>query len=78
MTDLEINKALALAIGHPEDDIEPCGNDTEVWVGRWRIFDYRDEKVIAPGRTLKRIRALGVISYFVAPCYRAGTNTGDK
>lgn len=52
MTDLEISKALALAIGwkrmlpNPEaDGLKQCW----VWTGHsWRIFDYRDWNVIGP------------------------------
>ena len=50
MTDIEIDKALALAIGWPEDDVEPCGETIEVWApeGRWRTFDHRDWATISP------------------------------
>jgi hypothetical protein len=59
MTDLEISKALALAIGW--ERVETCtslfaDNEdvTEVWVRQkqygsiWRIFDYREWSVIGP------------------------------
>jgi hypothetical protein len=51
MTDLEINKALALAIGWKELDI--YDDTVAVWYGagiyaNWRIFDYRDWDVIGP------------------------------
>ena len=52
MKDLEISKALALAIGwkrmlpNPEaDGLKQCW----VWGGdKWRVFDYRDWNVIGP------------------------------
>ena len=52
MTEIEISKALALAIGwkrmlpNPEaDGLKQCW----VWTGHsWRIFDYRDWNVIGP------------------------------
>jgi len=52
MTDLEINKALAMAIGwkrmlpNPEaDGLKQCW----VWTGRkWRLFDHNDWNVIGP------------------------------
>lgn len=52
MTDLEINQALALAIGwkrmlpNPEaDGLKQCW----VWTGqKWRLFDYKDWRVIGP------------------------------
>ena len=52
MTDLQISKALALAIGwkrmlpNPEaDGLQQCW----VWTGHsWRVFDYRDWAVIGP------------------------------
>jgi len=48
MTDLEISKALALAIGWKKDVIAVFSNEMEVWSGGWRIFDYRDWNVIGP------------------------------
>jgi len=48
MTDLEISKALALAIGWKKDDIAMFSNEMEVWSGGWRTFDYRDWNVIGP------------------------------
>ena len=52
MTDLEIDKALALAIGwkrilpNPEaDGLKQCW----VWIGfKWRLFSHRDWNVIGP------------------------------
>lgn len=56
MTDLEISKALALAIGWKSDDF--CGwvsDQLEIDIGddktgdpQWYIFDYRDWNVIGP------------------------------
>jgi len=52
MTDLEISKALALAIGWTEGQLLEytcklfCPTGTEVWA--WKEFDYRDWNVIAP------------------------------
>jgi hypothetical protein len=57
MTELEISKALALAIGWKETDLLADGQSTvEVWapsrsavhVMRWRPFDYRDWAIIGP------------------------------
>jgi len=47
MTDLEISKALALAIGWREDSVvvSRCG---DVVIVDWRVFDYRDWNVIGP------------------------------
>lgn len=50
MTDLEISKALALAIGWPAEDITDNFDPPQVFtplVG-WRTFDYRDWNVIGP------------------------------
>lgn len=50
MTDLEISKALALAIGWPAEDITDNLDPPQVFtplVG-WRVFDYRDWDVIGP------------------------------
>lgn len=54
MTDLEISKALALAIGWPRTSIAIHGDMWEVMVlvepnpFGWRVFDYEDWNVIAP------------------------------
>lgn len=54
MTDLEISKALALAIGWEKSNILPSVIDTEysqcwLWLGHaWKVFDYRDPAVIWP------------------------------
>ena len=61
MTDLEISKALALAIGWKDHDIDPdvitirdaykSEPELHCWdksVGLWRIFNYRDWNVIGP------------------------------
>ena len=59
MTDLEISKALALAIGWPEHSIEAgCDATNLVYVcvapatltnfSTWKRFDYRDWSVIGP------------------------------
>lgn len=51
MTDIEIDRALALAIGWKEDDIALVpGVGVEVWVGhlRWKYFNHRDWTVISP------------------------------
>jgi len=55
MTDLEINKALALAIGWDKNliDVEVWGEEPwiEIWdkpARTWRVFDYRDWAVIGP------------------------------
>ena len=58
MTDYDISKALALAIGWPEVDVKSL-DDERIWVycgtrfvrdgyGPWRLFDYRDPVVIWP------------------------------
>ena len=47
MTDLEINKALALAIGWKELQIKVT-DAVFVWRGYWYIFDYTDWNVIGP------------------------------
>ena len=48
MTDLEISKALALAIGWKK--VSFYGDAAIVWFDNryWRIFDYRDWNVIGP------------------------------
>ena len=52
MTDLEISKALALAIGWTmanvlPDRMQPNLQQCWVWTGgNWRLFDYRDWNVI--------------------------------
>ncbi|NVN99257.1 MAG: hypothetical protein HXX17_08035 [Geobacteraceae bacterium] len=64
MTDLEISKALALAIGWPEDQVRTIGIECYVvtgsaidrfkpkegwpWWVKGRVFDYRDWAVIGP------------------------------
>lgn len=56
MTDLEINKALALAIGHPEWAVRLYGHSNVIvcttglgeWPEVWKLFDYRDPTVIWP------------------------------
>ena len=54
MNDLEISKALALAIGWSMTNVLPSDENPTlmqcwVWVGyKWRVFDYRDWNVIAP------------------------------
>ena len=55
MTELEINKALALAIGHSKTHVNVLGETPQVWVQTvpnlaWmlRVFDYRDWNVIGP------------------------------
>lgn len=58
MTDLEISKALALAIGWKNDDVAEFGDGLDydyqldcvkVWDGEWWVdFDYRDPAVIWP------------------------------
>lgn len=50
MTDLEISKALALAIGWEEWQIEVTPFDVKCLIGNWctRVFDYRDWNVIGP------------------------------
>jgi hypothetical protein len=56
MTDIEIDKALALAIGHEAACVNVLGKDTpQVWVQvdprfEWaiRVFDHRDWNVIGP------------------------------
>ena len=53
-TDLEISKALALAIGWHEDHVLPSDKNPDmkqcwVWLGyAWKVFDYRDPTVIWP------------------------------
>lgn len=47
MTDIEINKALALAIGWPESQIK-VSDAVFVWLGHWKIFDYHDWYVVGP------------------------------
>jgi hypothetical protein len=59
MNDLEISKALALAIGWKDHDVDPdvitirgaydIEPEIHCWhIGNWYRFDYRDWKVIAP------------------------------
>lgn len=55
MTDLEINKALALAIGYRREDMfqqrSTVTNDEWQMVrhaGSWMVFDYREWDVIGP------------------------------
>ena len=51
MTDLEISKALALAIGWPENEIEVSNYDVKCTIyDSWcvRTFDYKDWNVIGP------------------------------
>ena len=54
MTDIEISKALALAIGWPKHQVAFHDDMWEVMVQvemnpfGWRVFDYRDWSVIAP------------------------------
>lgn len=55
MTDLEINRALALAIGWSHKDIThhhfPDRLEVwwvEGWESDWRVFDYKDWTVIGP------------------------------
>jgi hypothetical protein len=55
MTNLEISKALALAIGWKEDDFMFGGDECVIDQGddfrgypNWREFDYRDWNVIGP------------------------------
>ena len=54
MTDLEISKALALAIGWTmanvlPDRMQPNLQQCWVWTGgNWRLFDYRDWNIIGP------------------------------
>jgi len=51
MTDLEISKALALAIGWSNNKVTTykgiCSVDPGLW-DDWKIFDYRDWNVIGP------------------------------
>lgn len=49
MTDLEISKALALAIGWREDQMKLDDRGwLRVWFFSWCVFDYRDWNVIGP------------------------------
>ena len=50
MTDLEIDKALALAIGYKLFDVKFHDDMWAVVVfrGSWRVFDHRDWNVIGP------------------------------
>jgi hypothetical protein len=56
MTDLEISKALALAIGWSKYDVRTStltGNVLVFWqeagvISKWILFDYRDWNVIGP------------------------------
>lgn len=47
MTDLEISKALALAIGWKESQLKVT-DAVFAWRGYWRVFDYRDWTVAGP------------------------------
>ena len=49
MTDIEIDKALALAIGWKAQDIDSY-EDVAVWWcdTKWRVFSHRDWNVIGP------------------------------
>ena len=51
MTDLEISKALALAIGYEPEDVSQYKDTATVFYNRkalWRTFDYRDWNIIGP------------------------------
>ena len=55
MTDLEINMALAMAIGWKSLDVIPTNpaytNCKQCWVwtgAKWKLFDYRDWRVAGP------------------------------
>ena len=48
MNDLEISKALALAIGYKDTNLADNNFVLYVWHGSWRKFDYRDWNVIGP------------------------------
>jgi hypothetical protein len=48
MTDLEINKALALAIGWNLEHLKVTDAVFARWDGYWRVFDHRDWDVIGP------------------------------
>ena len=51
MTDLEINKALALAIGWKDEPNKMRVSELsglQVWIGYWANFGYRDWNVIGP------------------------------
>lgn len=49
MTDAEISRQLALAIGWPRTAVVLGTTGCYVWCGnRWRTFDYRDPAVIWP------------------------------
>lgn len=52
MTDLEISKQLALAIGWTEDKMIRDGNKLRCYRGErqwgWQYFDYRDWAIIGP------------------------------
>jgi hypothetical protein len=49
MTDLEISKALAVAIGHRIfGSVQVLKDCWVMWRGNWRTFDYRDWNVIGP------------------------------
>lgn len=47
MTDIEISKQLALAIGWKESKLKVT-DAVFAWCGHWRVFDYRDWNVIGP------------------------------
>jgi hypothetical protein len=48
MTELELNKKLALAIGWREDQMEQIGRDLCMRVEYFKVFDYTDWRVIGP------------------------------
>ena len=48
MTDLEIDKALALAIGYKLFDVKFDMWAVVVYNGSWRVFSHRDWNVIGP------------------------------
>ena len=48
MTDIEINIALALAIGYKDTNLADNNFILYVWHGSWKKFDYRDWNVIGP------------------------------
>ena len=48
MTDIEIDKALALAIGYKINDVKFDMWAVVVYNGSWRVFSHRDWNVIGP------------------------------
>ncbi len=56
MTDTEINRRLALAIGYLPDHVASLGNHVKVWRGPgpingldgWKLFDHTDYRVAGP------------------------------